>query len=54
VQVVEQAHLAQGVIVFIEGAAVQSHGDLAAAFQHLGHRRDAGAQAQVGTGVDRD
>ena len=54
VQQVGEAHFAQRVVVLIERRAVEAERDTAAALHHLGKRRDAGAQMQVGGGVDRN
>ena len=54
VQQVGEPHLAQRVVVLVERRAVEPERDAAAVLDHLGERRDAGAQMQVRRGVDRD
>lgn len=50
----QQAQFAQGVVVLVEGLAVEAERDPAAAAHHLGDRRDPGAEREVGRGVDGD
>ena len=53
-QRVGEPHLAQRVLVLVEGEPVEAHGDAATALDEFGNRRDAGTDDQVRTGVDDD
>ena len=49
-----EPHLAQDVVVLVEGGGVDAERDAAAAPQRLADRRDPRAQMEVGAGVGRD
>ena len=51
---VEQPHFPQGVLVLVEGQPVETHGEAAAAAQHLADRRQSGADDEVRARVDDD
>ena len=54
VQEVKQAHLAQGVVILVQGEAVDAESHAAAAGDHVGHWGDAEPDPEVGTRVDGD